>query len=414
MYSLNNGDYRACCFSDFGIPEDHDVTKPVNAFKTPIEQVWNNNYYKQLRLDMANGVQNPTCKTCWVKESNGEFSHRQKYNSDNNVQDEKVRSLCKNVIASDGVFNDMPRIIQIKIGSLCNLKCIMCNQASSSLIESEVKEWKKENIELPQYIKFIDQYPEDWKGTTTSEQAEILYNNYKSAIENCQDIQLVGGEPLVNPFTDFILKRLIEEDKAKNKNLYFITNLTSLNKKIISQLQKFRYTTISVSWDHVDADKFKYIRFPANYNHFRENFNKLINHPNINVKLSPTFSIFNIFDVEAIFDTFKELSLNQAEFTINPNWVENPKYFSIRYLEDEQKHFVADYIETYLEKNKNEKFFIENQPLFYMFKSIRNMMFKPLSDFDEVVKERTRVLKLYDETRGTDYKKMFPYIKDYK
>ena len=83
-------------------------------------------------------------------------------------------------------------------------------------------------------------------------------------------------------------------------------------------------------------------------------------------------------------------------------------------MEPEQKHEVADYIEAYIEKNKNEKMFLENPPFFEMFKSIRNMLFKENFDFEEVTKERTRVLKLYDDTRKTDYKSLFPYIKDYQ
>jgi MoaA/NifB/PqqE/SkfB family radical SAM enzyme len=224
----------------------------------------------------------------------------------------------------------------------------------------------------------------------------------------------VGGEPLVSPVTHYIINQLISKNIAQDKRLYFITNLTSLNKKLIEKLEKFKFTTISVSWDHVDKKKFNFIRYPANYQHFRKNFDKLSNSPNIHLKLSPTFSIFNIFDIEQIFDTFKEISYRQKDFTINPNWVEQPKHFCIRYLEPEQKHEVADYIEAYIEKNKNEKMFLENPPFFEMFKSIRNMLFKEVVDFEEVTKERTRVLKLYDDTRKTDYKSLFPYIKDYK
>jgi MoaA/NifB/PqqE/SkfB family radical SAM enzyme len=414
MYSLNNGDYRACCFSEPGVPSDGDVTKPVNAFNTPIEEVWNNKYYQQLRYDLSTGTKNKTCATCWKKEENNEFSHRQKYNSDAGITDEQIEDLSAIAISNNGHYSALPKVIQIKTGNLCNLKCIMCNQASSSLIEEEVTLWKEQKIQLPQYIEFIDQYEEKWRGSITDQDAEHLYLNYEKAIIDCDELQLVGGEPLVSPVTHYIINQLISKNIAQHKGLYFITNLTSLNKKLIEKLEQFKFTTISVSWDHVDKEKFNFIRYPANYQHFRKNFDKLSNSSSIHLKLSPTFSIFNIFDIEQIFDTFKELSYRQKDFTINPNWVEQPKHFCIRYLEPEQKHEVADYIEAYVEKNKNEKMFLENPPFFEMFKSIRNMLFKENFDFEEVTKERTRVLKLYDDTRNTDYKSLFPYIKDYQ
>lgn len=36
------------------------------------------------------------------------------------------------------------------------------------------------------------------------------------------------------------------------------------------------------------------------------------------------------------------------------------------------------------------------------------------NDVDTVVKERTRVLELYDRTRNTNYKQLYPFIKEYQ
>jgi hypothetical protein len=50
---MNNGDYRACCHSEPGIPSDKNLAVPVNFIKDPVKEVWNNNYYRQLRLDLT-------------------------------------------------------------------------------------------------------------------------------------------------------------------------------------------------------------------------------------------------------------------------------------------------------------------------------------------------------------------------
>ena len=412
MYSLNNGDYRACCYSEPGLPSDSDPTQPANFFKEPVEQVWNNKYFTELRTDLVNGVQNKTCETCWKKEASGEFSYRQKFNLTRT--DEEKEIMLAEALHNNGALSWTPKIIQIKIGSLCNLKCIMCNQASSNLHEEEVVEWKKKNIAIPTYLKWIDSHEIDWNGIDEDTNLETVYSNYKVGLENAEMLQLVGGEPLVNPITGYIIERIIEEGYANKLQLYIISNLTTLNDKVLKHFSEFKQTVISISWDHVDPDKFRYIRFPARYDHFKKNVERLLNKPNIVPKISTTFSIFNIFDLEEILDEFERIGNTiSGPFSVNFNIVENPTYFSIRYLEPEQKQTIIDLVNAYLIKNKNYKIFKDSPDLFNILDTFENLLNNTVDDFEMVVKERTRVLQLYDDTRGTDYRSMFPYIKEY-
>ena len=41
---------------------------------------------------------------------------------------------------------------------------------------------------------------------------------------------------------------------------------------------------------------------------------------------------------------------------------------------------------------------------------LKNLMNQQPIDYDEIINERTRILELYDQTRATDSKKLFPYI----
>lgn len=414
LYSMNNGDYRACCHSEPGLPIDSDLTVPANFFNDTFEEVWNNNYFKQLRLDLINGVKNKTCATCWKMEDNSEYSFRNKYNL-NEKREEVIQFYTKEALENNGAISWTPQSIQIKMGNLCNLKCIMCNQASSNLIQDEIVKWKEERIQIPKWLRWVDDHEIDWTGIDENTNFEYLYANLKGGLTKTDQIQLVGGEPLVNPMTPLLLQRLIDEGVAKNIRIYFISNLTSLTDKMVDMLSKFKESVISVSWDHVDAEKFRFIRFPANYAHFEKNIKKLLSAKNIDPKISTTFNIFNIFDIPAIFNEFEKISQTRAEeYTVNFQYVENPNYFSIRYLDDDQKTQLIDTVYQYLKDTKNYKIWKDNLPTYNQLASIEKILSQPLTNFEEVVKERTRVLRLYDQTRKTDYKLMFPYIRDYE
>lgn len=414
LYSMNNGDYRACCHSEPGLPIDADPTVPANFFNDTFEEVWNNDYFKQLRLDLINGVKNKTCATCWKMEANGEYSFRNKYNL-NEKRDEVIQFYAKEALENNGIISWTPQSIQIKMGNLCNLKCIMCNQASSNLIQDEIIKWKEKNIQIPKWLKWVDDHEIDWTGIDENTNFEHLYRNLKGGLTKTDQIQLVGGEPLVNPITPLLLERLIDEGVAQNIRIYFISNLTSLTDKMVDMLSKFKESVISVSWDHVDAEKFRFIRFPADYNHFEKNVKKLLATENIDPKISTTFNIFNIFDIPEIFDEFEKISQERnREYTVNFQYVENPNYFSIRYLDDDQKKQLIESVYQYLKETKDYKVWKENPPTYNQLASIEKILTQPLTNFEEVVKERTRVLRLYDQTRKTDYKLMFPYIRDYE
>ena len=67
-----------------------------------------------------------------------------------------------------------------------------------------------------------------------------------------------------------------------------------------------------------------------------------------------------------------------------------------------------------MKKHSNYKIFTDNPEFTESVISVPGYMGGENLDHDEVCKERTRVLKIYDHIRGTDYKTLFPYIKDYE
>jgi organic radical activating enzyme len=389
MSNTNSGEYRVCCES-FGFGP--------NIQTDDASEVWNSDYYKQLRVDLINGIQNKNCDSCWKVEQNGGHSMRKNENS--HYSDDDIQEIVSNV--TNGHNRILPKLFDFKLGNLCNLKCIMCCQLSSSLHESEVRTWQSKNIKLPALLDYIEitYKNENQQYRIDKNNGDNILENLKSVLPHLTTLQLVGGEPLINPFTFEIVDKLIQLGYAKNLKLDIITNLSVVDDLFIKKLEQFRSVQLTCSYDHVDPVKFHFIRYPANYTEFKHNFDKILK-SNINVSISTTFSIFNIFDLEQILDEFERLQL-----PISFNYVVNPNYFSIKYLDSDQKLEVVNIVDKVLKKDYN--IFSNNTGLVTYLEDISKLLYADQSDYEQVIAERTRVLALYDITRKTNYNETYP------
>jgi organic radical activating enzyme len=385
MSNTNSGDYRACCDS-FGFGP--------NIQTDDAEAVWNSEFYQQLRTDLISGVQNKNCSSCWKAERNGGYSMRK--NENRHYSEEAIQQIIEE--------KPLPKLFDFKLGNLCNLKCIMCCQLSSSLHETEVKQWKAKHIELPKLLDWIEIEfkDENQQYRIDKENCDLILNNLKSVLPNLTTLRLVGGEPLINPLTYILVDKLIEQGHATDLNLEIITNLSDIKTTFIKQLEKFKSVQLTCSYDHVDPDKFHFIRFPADYNEFKQNFDFVMG-SKLNVSISTTFSIFNIFDLEQIMDEFETIGVH-----VSFNYVIDPNYFSIKYLNEKQKMTVMQIVNRVI--NKGYKILETNDSLANYLKNIDTLLHTEQNDFAEVVAERSRVLELYDSTRKTNYSKLYDNI----
>lgn len=374
------GDYLPCsssvCPSGFNVGD------------TDIKTVWESDYYKDLRHALLNDIQHPNCKACWEAEELGLTSKRQRQN---NYYEHRLQPLL------------MPTNIDIKTGNACNLKCITCNQLSSSQIDKEVNTWIDKGVKIPIWLETVGKQHKVFNPYNIGQ----IPKNIDEALKTATVLQMHGGEPFAATLTTQLLNHCIKKEYF-DLSISIITNLTSLTPKILYKLNHFPKSDIVISYDHVDADKFKFIRYPAEYSYFTENLNHL-NYTTFNWGISFTVSIFNVMDLEQIILEFEKLSYAQKFKGISINFVAEPATFCIGYLEPDQKQYVVTLIDKVIKKCPN----LQKQKDFVsMLNELHSLIdFNP-TDFDEVVKERTRVLNLYDETRGTNWRKLFPYIKE--
>jgi len=417
--STNDGNYRACCCSEEVVIAKDDGT-PYNMRKDSVLEVWNSEHYKKLRLDLLNDVKNPTCEYCWNYEASGAYSKRQKTNDEKHDMYPNYNIFIEDALANNGALSTPPTDLDIKVGTLCNLKCIMCYPGSSSLHADEQQEMIEKGIELPGLLKLFDKRVKTFNLKLEDHNprdldVEPIVDNLDPSLKQAIHMSLVGGEPLVNKTTTRILEQCVKKGYSQHMMLQIITNLSVINPKTIALLEQFKHPMLCISYDHIDPNKFNFIRYPADYSTFKENFETVWKNTKIQKKLSTTWGIFNIFDFEEIFHEWEQLAQRIPDrFVINFGLIYYPNYFSLRYLEQEQKNEISRRIDNFMSEFGNYKIFNDNPEFTESVISVPGYMGNKNLDHEEVCKERTRVLKIYDQLRGTDYKKLFPYITDYE
>jgi radical SAM protein with 4Fe4S-binding SPASM domain len=387
-----SGDYMIC-------PASMSYSS-CNVNTHNIDEAWNSDFNKEVRQSLINGVRHNNCKTCWYHEDKGVESRREKSNR-------AWLEQYKDRVNESGIVEQLPNQLSIKVDNTCNLKCITCNHYHSNQIEKELEAFEKEGIDKPKWFKIIDSF----KGDQVNTEKPKLTENLSKILKNSSYLEIEGGEPLSHPMLIKILDHCIENDQC-DITIQITTNLTSLSNQLIERLAKFKNIMLGVSWDHITAEKFRYIRYPADYERFLSNFYRLTTElPHIQIDISLTVSIFNIFDVPSILDHFEQLKRDgRITGRIIYRNVFQPDYFSITYLNENQKQQIKYMLEEYLDTRK-DFLILEDYDLVTMLRDVKEVLNTP-QDFSDVVAERSRLIVAYDKVRKTDTYSLFPFLKD--
>jgi MoaA/NifB/PqqE/SkfB family radical SAM enzyme len=118
---------RPCC--------QHQVSSEYDF--TQYKEWWNSDNMVSMRRDLFNGIEHKNCASCWNAESLGKESLRQGYNK----LFKKTIDLKKVVESKNDnfVLDYLPVTWDLRLGNLCNLKCVMCSPIFSDKIAEEYK-----------------------------------------------------------------------------------------------------------------------------------------------------------------------------------------------------------------------------------------------------------------------------------
>lgn len=298
-----------------------------------ISHEWNNDYFKHIRSEFLQGRWPENCKRCEYVESLDGQSKRieeNKYNYD------EYAHLIEQT-ADDGTVPYYPPFIDIRVGTICNLKCIHCGTGASS-------KWNEDKEILNKYpnTEFYD-VNNKW-----IEQDSFIWDNIKENLEHTKRFNFLGGEPFANKQHNRFIAETSKTPAAKDIVLTYVSNGTLLTERIFSQLVKFKEVVIRLSLDAIQEPG-EYFRFPIRWNDFETKLQLMQrfarDNPNLDIGVQWTCS--NV-SMAYLVDTYDFIRNNYPDIKfIFCNHVEWPVHMSAQVLPQELKQQTAERINSY-------------------------------------------------------------------
>lgn len=411
-----NGDVRVCCTANAsGAGKDDDKTAglvkqdgiAMNLRDHTIEEVWNSEHMRRTRLQMLNGEIPESCRKCFVEEERGIVSKRQW-----ETEVWKTRLDIDNIVAQTDEQGNLPVNIpyfDLRLGNVCNLKCVMCSPHDSS---SWIKEWK---LNMPQFKdkKLIsDQsWNEDFDYTWYKKGSFL--DSMKEQADSIKELYFAGGEPLMIPEHYAILQFMVDEGYAKNCCIRYNSNGLTLQDNLFPLWSHFKEVTFNFSIDAY-GNKNDYIRYPSKWTDIENNLRILDNcDANVNVNIASAVQLFNV----AYLDELAEWKLDQKFNKVNAitqggmistHLVYFPSYLNVRVLPKEFKLFAKSKIEKFIDRQKFNTQWIQHPMGQKRWQGLIDYMCA--EDWSEKLPQTKDYLRVLDKNRGTDFSKTFPEL----
>jgi len=342
LHSFPDGNVIACCLSP--------ATEVLgNLNNQSLEEIWNSDKLKKLRVDMLNGTPDANiCGRCYTKEAEGFQSLRIGMNNKYMHSELDVVQSTK----EDGTVEDFNLIHwDFRFSNLCNLSCRSCGPGlSSSWMKDHKKIW---NIEGNPSA--LIKLPED--------RNNILLEDVLKNIDKVKSIHFAGGEPMMMEEHWVILEEL-QKANRKDVQLHYSTNMTRFKfgkKHAFDYWHDFENVYVSASIDDI-GQRFNYIRNGGDWDEVYQNLLDIKNQnfKNLTLAFHPTLSIFNINSFPDLVKLIWENDNFQSNIpaphlqhyfvhVVNLNPLTYPDIYSMTILPEEEKKKAAKGIEDLIQ-----------------------------------------------------------------
>jgi radical SAM protein with 4Fe4S-binding SPASM domain len=351
FHIAQDGYVRPCCQA----PSEED-SKLGNINEASIQDIWQGLKFESFRAQMLKGKTQSACRKCYEKEAMGWISLREITNEKYEVEiNEFIRNKFQVSTYQQPVYFD------IRFSNVCNLKCRICNFASSS-------SWYNDDVALG------NADPSTTALTTTIVDETKFYEEFKAQIGTIKEIYFAGGEPLMMEQHYQILDFLIESGNTQCK-LFYNTNLSRLmfrDHDVLAYWKKFEAVNLAVSLDDI-GERLEYQRKNAKWQQMVANFDRIkYEAANVDLIISPTISIFNVLSIAEMHQTLVEANHVLAEDVV-PTLLIDPREFNIQNLTPELKQLAHIRIENHLEwlDNRTAK---DTKKMNYVIRQYRNIL----------------------------------------
>ena len=414
-----NGDVRVCCTAnasgagiedvkDAGLVKQNGVN--MNLREHTIDQVWNSQFMRETRLQMLDNKIPSSCTKCFKEEESGITSKRQ---WETNVWQQRLD--IDSIVAKTTEDGSLPVSIpyfDLRLGNMCQLKCIMCSPHDSS---SWIKEWK---LQYPKYKTVELKKDQEWDidFDYTWYQKGSFLDDMRSHAHNIRELYFAGGEPLLIPEHYKILEFMIEAGAAKECILRYNSNGLELPEKLFELWDHFKQVKFNFSIDAV-GERNDYIRYPSKWNNVVTNLERLDDTPdNVVVNIACAVQLLNVMNVPELVHwkeskNFKKVNLPPyGAGLIGTHLVYLPSYLNVRVLPKHLKDKVAQQVDYFcFRQSRNAEF--NNNP--YGFKRWQGLVqYMMAEDWSNKLPMLEDYLTVTDTQRNTDFRKIFPELQN--
>ena len=303
-----NGVVTPCCQSDMSNGFSFSKNEDLNILgRETLNQISNSKNFCGVRVKMLSGEEPKECAGCYKLERAGGISKRMYENEKYQHSLEELQEM----VDKDGALKRLDyKVVELRIGNVCNLKCLTCNPMSST-------KWNEDVAELPE--KFQSGFYSIDKSFSTWYKDVKWYDELLDNAKSLEEIYINGGEPMLIKEHLYFLQKLCDLGLNSKIRLLYSINLTLITPKVIELWKKFKNVQLNVSIDDL-GKRNEYIRYPSKFDITETNLD-LLNGNSFDIRVTQTISALNVHNVGNFYEYF-----TQKGFKIEHNYVYWPEY----------------------------------------------------------------------------------------
>ena len=309
IFNMERGEFRSCCRTPAVKITEEDMNTNEDVFLNSPKQ-------KESRAALLRGEKHSDCQSCWNLEASGTTSPRHdskefwshlrrhgRVDKTANYDETKLLELISDESDVTLLEAHTPYMLEINIGSTCDMKCMYCTHHYST-------QWAAERIKYGEISQ--SQYDIEFPKAPSrfNEKFWEWFNNVGR--HSVVRIGVIGGEPLITPefytFVNKLIDSISEIQPAKKNKIMFwvVTNLNTppnyLEKffKYFPSLTEVFDVEILVSMESV-GPRAEYIRNGVNWERFTSNMEKLLQKTELKFDFGVIMSL-NVLNITSLQD----------------------------------------------------------------------------------------------------------------
>ena len=318
------GTVRPCCLAEDELRDN--AGDKFNLATAQFSTIQNSKDLRDLRRAFLDGDQPETCRKCWREERSGRTSKRM----------HTLDRLKHMIPDQDWTIDAKPLMfLDLKLGNICNLKCLICGSWSSSQFAAE----ELANLAPDQDKKSSFHYTMLKQGAWPRENP-VFWREIASVADQIRYLEFTGGEPFMIEEHFELLRSLVSAGLAANIEIHYNTNGTQFPKDAEFVWQSFKTVEIAFSIDDVGA-RFEYQRTNAVWTEVNENISRFRElrrrHKNIQLQVCSTINVFNVSYLEELSHWIDHQNFDFVYW----NMMHEAYYFSISTLPERAKRVIS-------------------------------------------------------------------------